>query len=333
MVLLSSEKFVKSWRKLMKKLLNIFLALTMVIMCLGGCVTEKNESPSHTTNPAESTTQLHTEVETTEKETTTKETTTETTTKKKPITTKKSVTTKKHSTTKHKSTTKKHVTTEVTTAPFIIDLSDVDCEGIDPDKPMIALTFDDGPSAHTPRLLDMFKKYGGKGTFFVVGNLLERNETTVKRIVDEGHEIANHSWSHPDLTRVSYDKLKSELSKTKNKIFELTGVQPKLFRPPYGSYNKNVKNVAFNCEEAVITWSVDTIDWKTRNANSVYKSVMSSDYDGAIILCHDLHKTTVDAMDKVIPALLDEGYQLVTLSQLFAMKGKEISAGQVYYRG
>ncbi len=323
----------------MKKVFNIFVAVIMAVVCLGGCVNQTPITETSTTLPSESTTQLHTEIETTEKETATEETSTETTTKKKTKTTKKQTTTKKYTTTTKHPATKKHTTTkktskpEATTQPVILDLSQVDCEGIDPDKPMLALTFDDGPSVHTPRLLDMFKKYGGNGTFFVVGNLLDRNEETAKRIVNEGHEIENHSWSHPDLSYRTAAEVNKELKKTHNKILEITGTEPKLIRPPYGSYNKNVKTVAYKLDEAVLTWSVDTLDWKTRNADAVYKSIMFSAYDGAIILCHDLHGTTVDAMDKVIPALLDEGYQLVTVSQLFAMKGKEIAAGQVYYRG
>ncbi len=319
----------------MKKVIYMFLVMTMVFTCVTGCVSEKPESPSHTTLTTESTTGLHTERESTTEETTTKTTTTEITTEKETTTIKKEENTTKKVTTTRKpvSTTRKPVTTEAPTERVIIDFSDVNCEGIDPDKPMIALTFDDGPSAHTPRLLDMFEKYGGKGTFFVVGNLLEKNELTAKRIVEEGHEIANHSWSHPDLSNLPADKVQKELIKTHNKIFEITGTNPKLIRPPYGSYNKNVKKTAYGCTEAVLTWSVDTLDWKTRNAKAVYNSVMSSAYDGAIILCHDLHGTTVDAMDKVIPALIEEGYQLVTVSQLFAVRGYQISAGGVYYRG
>ena len=291
-------------------------------------VTITEEVTNHFTLP-ETTTEETTTEETTTEETTTEETTTE---QESETTTEPSVT-KKPATTKPVSTTTKPLTTEAPTEPFMIDFSDVDCEGIDPDKPMIALTFDDGPSIHTPRLLDMFEKYGGKGTFFVVGNLIDRNLQTVKRIVDDGHEIANHSWSHPDLKNLSASKVQKELTKTHDKIFEATGVNAKFMRPPYGSYNNNVKKSAYNCTEAVLTWSVDTLDWKTRNANSVYNSIMSSAYDGAIILCHDLHGTTVDAMERVIPDLQEKGYQLVTVSQLYAMRGYRIYAGNVYYRG
>ena len=110
-------------------------------------------------------------------------------------------------------------------------------------------------------------------------------------------------------------------------------MHPKIVRPPYGAYNDTVRYSAYTCNEAIVTWSVDTLDWKTRNANAVYRSIMGSVSDGAIILCHDLHGTTVDAMERVIPDLIEKGYQLVTVSQLLMMKKGEIVAGGVYYRG
>ena len=204
---------------------------------------------------------------------------------------------------------------------------------VDKSKPMIALTFDDGPSAHTDMLLDIFAENGGKGTFFVVGNILDNRPDTVKRIVNDGHEIAGHSWSHRQLTSLGEKEIKDQIMTTRAKIFELTGVDATLMRPPYGAVNDTVKNVAATLEVALINWSVDTLDWKYRNADTVYKSVMDQACDGAIILCHDLHKTTVEAMEKAIPALLEEGYQLVTVSELMEAKGKEIIPGKVYYQG
>ncbi len=318
----------------MKKFISLFLVLSIVLACFGGCVSGDVENPAQTTNVTEGTTQPHTEAETTPRETTTKETTTkeETTTIKE--TTKKITTTKKHTTTKRFTTTQKVTTTVPATEERVtIDISDLIYDEIDPDKPMIALTFDDGPSAHTPRLLNIFKKYGGKGTFFVVGNILDANKITAKRIVNEGHEIASHSWRHADLSTLSLEKVQADIEKTHNKIFEITGVYPKLIRPPYGAYNQTVKYCAYKSNEAVVTWSVDTLDWKTKNADAVYKSIMNSASDGAIILCHDLHKTTVDAMERVIPDLIEKGYQLVSVSQLLTYRENDLVAGQIYYKG
>lgn len=204
---------------------------------------------------------------------------------------------------------------------------------IDKTKPMLALTFDDGPSAHTERLLDIFKKHGGKGTFFVVGNIIDNRPEAVKRIVNEGHEIAGHSWNHRQLTSLSEQEIKDQLMSTRAKIYELTSYDAKLVRPPYGALNESVRSVAKELEISLVNWSVDTLDWKYRDAEVVYKSIMDNAYDGAIILCHDLHKTTVDSMEKVIPALIEKGYQLVTVSELLEAKGKTISAGEMYYNG
>lgn len=204
---------------------------------------------------------------------------------------------------------------------------------IDPDKPMIALTFDDGPSAHTDRLLDIFAKYGGKGTFFVVGNLIDSRKSTLVRIAGEGHEIGNHSWNHRQLTNLSDDEVRDQIMMTRAKIYDVTGVDCKIVRPPYGACNDSVRAVGAALGVSYVNWSVDTLDWKTKNADAVYNEIMKDVSDGAIILCHDLHKTTVDAMERVVPALIKKGYQLVTVSQLMECKGKTIEAGKMYYRG
>lgn len=204
---------------------------------------------------------------------------------------------------------------------------------IDPDKPMIALTFDDGPSAHTDRLLDIFAKYGGKGTFFVVGNLIDSRKSTLVRIAGEGHEIGNHSWNHRQLTNLSDDEVRDQIMMTRAKIYDVTGVDCKIVRPPYGACNDSVRAVGAALGVSYVNWSVDTLDWKTKNADAVYNEIMKDVSDGAIILCHDLHKTTVDAMERVVPVLIKKGYQLVTVSQLMECKGKTIEAGKMYYRG
>ena len=198
---------------------------------------------------------------------------------------------------------------------------------------MIALTFDDGPSKHTARLLDAFTTHGGKGTFFVVGNLLDGRTEVIQRMALEGHEIAGHSWNHRQLTKLTVEELTDQLMSTRAKIYEITGVDSILIRPPYGSYNEQVKSVCQNLGIHMVNWSVDTLDWKYKDANKIYDTIMSEVKDGDIILCHDLHGTTVDAMERVIPDLIAKGYQLVTVSELLSYSGKEISAGSVYNKG
>lgn len=223
----------------------------------------------------------------------------------------------------------KEVIAEEKTEPIIIEKATEEFP-VNSQQPMVALTFDDGPSKHTARLLDMFASYGGKGTFFVVGNVLENREETLQRMVGEGHEIAGHSWNHRQLTKLSSEELKDQIMTTRAKIYEITGVDPTLLRPPYGSYNNETKEVCAELGVVMANWSLDTLDWKYKDADRIYSTIMKEVKDGDIILCHDLHGTTVDAMERVIPALLEKGYQLVTVTELLSHSGKEITAGGVY---
>lgn len=196
-------------------------------------------------------------------------------------------------------------------------------------KKKVALTFDDGPSIHTDRLLDLFAKYGGKGTFFVVGNLIDRHPDTVRRVVNEGHEISSHGWDHRQLTSLDSQAITDQIMMTRAKIYDITGVDTLIMRPPYGSCDNSVKAVGRELGVAFINWSVDTLDWKTKNADSIYDEIVRNTNEGSIILCHDLYKTTVDAMERVIPKLIQEGYELVTVSELL---NNCIEPGELYYR-
>lgn len=213
-----------------------------------------------------------------------------------------------------------------------IEIPETEKTDIDASKPMIALTFDDGPSAHTQRLLDIFKEYGGKGTFFVIGNTLDSRENTLKKIANEGHEIGNHSWNHRQFTNIAIDEVKDQIMMTRAKIFDITGVDCTIVRPPYGACNDEIRALGKEIGVSFVNWSVDTRDWKLKNADAVYNEIMKDAADGHIILCHDLHKTTVDAMEKAIPDLIEKGYQLVTVSELLTCRGGEIAVGKMYYK-
>ena len=204
-------------------------------------------------------------------------------------------------------------------------------QNIDTDKPMIALTFDDGPGAYTDRLLDILQQHGGKATFFLLGNKIDKRPETVQRMVSEGHEIGGHSWSHKELTKLTDKEVRSQLVKVNNKIQELTGQTPAIMRPPYGSYNDDVSAVAAKQGLSAINWNVDTLDWKYKDAEYVYNATMKKLKSGNIILFHDIHPTTVDAMERIIPDLIEEGYQLVTVSQLLTADGGNIVPGRLYY--
>lgn len=203
---------------------------------------------------------------------------------------------------------------------------------IDPAKPMIALTFDDGPGPYTERLLDIFAESGGKGTFFVVGYRISGREHILARMASEGHEIGGHSWWHSDLRTLTERAVADEIMMTRQRIFAAAGVDSRIARPPYGALSDHVKWISAQCGVAFVNWSVDTLDWKTRNADTVYNTVVTGAYDGAVILLHDIHASTVDAMERAIPKLIEDGYQLVTVSELMSYSDKPFESGRVYNR-
>ncbi len=214
------------------------------------------------------------------------------------------------------------------------EVTQPEAERVQPDesRPMVALTFDDGPSAHTKRLLDIFARYGGRGTFFVIGNSLDNRTETLKRIAYEGHEIGNHSWNHRQFTNIAIDEVRDQIMMTRAKIYDITGVDCTVVRPPYGACNDEIRALGKELGVSFVNWSVDTLDWKTKNSDAIYKEIMKDVGDGHIILCHDLHKTTVDAMERVIPDLIEKGYQLVTVTELLNSGGEGLTPGKMYYK-
>lgn len=187
--------------------------------------------------------------------------------------------------------------------------------------PYIAMTFDDGPSPETtPRLLDILKQRNIKATFFMIGQNAERNPTIVKRILAEGHEIGNHSWTHPQLSKLADDRVTEEINKTQNAIKDASGYTPVLMRPPYGAITARQKEwIEKQFGLSVIIWSVDPFDWKRPGASVIEQRILAGARPGAIVLSHDIHKQTVDAMPATLDALAAKGFKFVTVSQLIAM--------------
>ena len=183
------------------------------------------------------------------------------------------------------------------------------------------MTFDDGPHAqNTPRLLDMLKQRKIHATFFFVGQCVQENPEIVKRIVAEGHDIGNHSWSHPDLAKMSDASVQNEIQKTQDAIVAACGEAPKLMRPPYGAFTARQRNWAHGTWGfKIVLWDVDPLDWKIRNSEHVKMEILKQTVPGSIILSHDIHKTTVDAMPETLDALLAKGFKFVTVSELIAM--------------
>lgn len=219
-------------------------------------------------------------------------------------------TTSEEATTQPESTTLEETTSEGES----VDKIDYSNPNIDPAKPMVALTFDDGPGGEsTIRILDALKKYNAHATFFVVGSNIDKYADIIKREAAEGSEVGNHTNSHAQLTKLDTNGILSEVNGVKEKIMQLTGQKVVPIRPPYGAVDDNVMATI---TDPVILWSIDTLDWKTRDAQSTIQNIQSSVYDGAIILMHDIYSTTADAAVNIIDWLHSQGYQMVTVSEL-----------------
>lgn len=219
-------------------------------------------------------------------------------------------TTSEEATTQPESTTLEETTSEGES----VDKIDYSNPNIDPAKPMVALTFDDGPGGEsTIRILDALKKYNAHATFFVVGSNIDKYADIIKREAAERSEVGNHTNSHAQLTKLDTNGILSEVNGVKEKIMQLTGQKVVPIRPPYGAVDDNVMATI---TDPVILWSIDTLDWKTRDAQSTIQNIQSSVYDGAIILMHDIYSTTADAAVNIIDWLHSQGYQMVTVSEL-----------------
>jgi peptidoglycan/xylan/chitin deacetylase (PgdA/CDA1 family) len=197
--------------------------------------------------------------------------------------------------------------------------------------PMVALTFDDGPGGETAGLLDILERHGARATFCVIGRYLDEWADTVKRAADMGCEIIGHSWNHSDFTHLSAQEIQKQINNTHNKIETLVGEMPMVYRPPFGAVNTRVKAASKEAGFAILRWSVDPRDWENRCADHVYNAIMKHVKDGSVVICHDTHPTTVKAMERVIPRLLEDGYQLVTVSELLGHWEGKLEPGVVYF--
>lgn len=193
--------------------------------------------------------------------------------------------------------------------------------------PYIAITFDDGPHPTlTPKLLDMLKERNIKATFYVLGQNVQQYPDIMKRMVAEGHEVGNHSWNHPALTKLGAAGVKSQMDRTTEAIIKACGQRPATMRPPYGATNASLnKRLTEEFNMPVILWTVDPLDWKYRNADRVSNQIIENTRSGAIVLAHDIHPSTIAAMPKTLDALTAKGFKFVTVSELLAMdRGPEL---------
>lgn len=196
---------------------------------------------------------------------------------------------------------------------------------LNPDGKYVALTFDDGPSSKvTPRILQTLEQHDAKATFFMLGNRVEMYPTIAAQVAAEGHEIANHTFSHPNLKKLSHKEMTEEIEKT-NKLIEIsTGVTPTLFRPPYGIYSQDILNYTASNNYSTILWSVDSLDWKSRNPAAIKKEILSNITNRSIVLIHDLHTATAEALPELLMTLKQEGYEFVTVSELLTLQNEKV---------
>ena len=193
----------------------------------------------------------------------------------------------------------------------------------------IAITFDDGPGIYTDRLLGYLRNYNAKATFFMIGPNAQRYSGVARRVFENGHQIGNHTWSHPSLTSLSDTQVQNEISSTNNVLQSITGARPQALRPPYGATNSRVQADAAALGMASVLWSVDTRDWADRNSAVVCNRAVSNARSGSIILLHDIHPTSVEAVPCILQNLTSRGFRFVTVSQLLG----GLQAGQIYYSG
>ena len=194
----------------------------------------------------------------------------------------------------------------------------------DTNEKLLALTFDDGPDEKfTPQILDILKKYDIKATFYVIGEKVQYNKKIIKREFEEGHEIGNHTYTHINVSKNGYNKIKKEILDTQSEVKSVIGIYPKTFRPPYRAISKDMCEIIKQEDMNIVLWSyVDARDWESPGVSSIVKSIENGIKNGCIILLHDYNKIrnsksqTIEALDIIIPDLLEKGYKFVTISEL-----------------
>ena len=195
------------------------------------------------------------------------------------------------------------------------------CGGVDEKK--VALTFDDGPHPeHTRQIISILEEYSVKATFFVIGKNAEEYPEIVKEEAENGYEIGNHTYTHPKIPKLSPSSLENEIEKGENTLFDITGERPVIFRPPGGFCNKDVGSVASKKNYSIILWTIDTRDWEVPSTKKIINTVKENLRPGAIILFHDYvfgESNTPEALRTIVPYILSEGYELVTVSELLGL--------------
>lgn len=190
---------------------------------------------------------------------------------------------------------------------------------------VLAISFDAAwGGSQTPALLDILDEYGVKTTFFLVGIWVERYPELVKEIVARGHEIGNHSTSHPQMSKLTDAKIREELKATSDRVEQLTGIRPTLFRPPYGDYNDKVVTVSRAEGYECVQWNVDSLDWKNRGVDDLIRNATKNNKPGDIVLFHNDSQYIVDALPAILKAYQDAGFTIVPISEILLEGDTEI---------
>ncbi|MEV8633382.1 polysaccharide deacetylase family protein [Streptosporangium sp. NPDC051023] len=192
----------------------------------------------------------------------------------------------------------------------------------------IALTFDDGPGKYANQLLDTLKKTKSKATFFLEGQYVKSRPAFAKRMAEEGHELGNHSYTHPHLRDADEDKIREELTRTQDIVKQATGKTPTLLRPPYGELDERVQAIAKEMQLPIVLWNGGSRDWATRNEKAIYDEVLKNAKRDGVILMHDWVEQTVKVMPKLIATLQKQGYHLVSVSSLRG--AEDLQPGDIY---
>lgn len=197
-----------------------------------------------------------------------------------------------------------------------------------PDTPMIALTFDDGPGKYTDELLTLFEENDARASFFVLGSNVVKYPEVIKRMEDMGFEIGNHTYHHVKLTQYPPEVISQQVEGTNAELINILGHGAGLVRPPYGEVNEMVKATL---SYPFAFWSVDTLDWKLKDPAAIADYIFNTVQDGDVVLLHDIHSFTLEAMRIVVPKLKARGYQLVTFSEMLEVHGVTMENGQKYF--
>lgn len=206
---------------------------------------------------------------------------------------------------------------------------EVEEKQIDPNKPMIAFTFDDGPSKYTEQLLGILEQNQVHASFFMVGQNVGRYPNVIQKMKELGCDIGNHTMNHRELTKLSVEDIEIQIESVNDAIKKCINEGATLVRPPYGSEDEKVRGAL---KYPIILWSVDTNDWQTEDANVIAEYILNTVKDGDIVLMHDIYQPTVDSVAIVIPKLIEKGYQVVSVSEMAAARGITLENGNVYGR-